>query len=639
MTFKNIYILFIFHSFILFSQENLKVSELNDSLKLYIKERKVLKALQLLEKYKHEYPFLNFEERYSVFDKNLFFSYFLKKNFDSCSFVINKISKYSPKLKQNNLNDFYLNKAYYFKATNQLDSATIYFTKSLSYYEQDTLTNSKNKINIYSGLASIYRLSSNKKKQLIYLKKYLKESKKANNDYKIGAALNNLGVFYDNNDQPNLALINFKEALNYKLRAKNRNSVLQNIGSIYLNHYNNTDSAFYYNKKAINKYTSKRTLAYIHRDLSIIAKREKKHKEGNKELLLALQYLKEDNFAELELKIYNDLAQNYAQLNNYKMAHEFLTKHNKLNDSIKKIDLIEKVEEIETKYKTEKKEKENLKLKQDNLLSEQRRKQNRNLFLGSLSFLVLGGSIGLLTLKNSRKKRLLAEQQQELEKQKNLTLLKEQEINTINAMINGQEKERVRIAEDLHDNIGSVLATLKLHFENLKLNREKKHFNQDELYSKTEKLIDETYLKVRSIAHAKNAGVIANKGLLVAVKLMAEKISDANKIKIEVLDYGLDKRLDNNLEITVFRIIQELTTNIIKHANATEATISISQFDENLNIIIEDNGKGFDINTIKLKDGIGISSIKTRITHLKGTFEVDSTLEKGSSIIMNIPVN
>ena len=231
----------------------------------------------------------------------------------------------------------------------------------------------------------------------------------------------------------------------------------------------------------------------------------------------------------------------------------------------------------------------------------------------------------------------MAEQLKELEKQKNLTLLKEQEITTINAMVEGQEKERIRIAEDLHDNIGSVLATLKLHFENLKLNREKKHFNQEELYNKTEKLIDETYLKVRSIAHAKNAGVIANQGLLVAIKIMAEKISSANKLKIEIVDFGLDKRIDTNTEITTFRIIQELVTNIIKHAEATDASINISLFEDNLNIIIEDNGKGFNSQEINYENSMGIGSIKKRIEHLKGTFQIDSAINRGTSIIINIP--
>ncbi|MFY9244039.1 MAG: ATP-binding protein [Polaribacter sp.] len=297
------------------------------------------------------------------------------------------------------------------------------------------------------------------------------------------------------------------------------------------------------------------------------------------------------------------------------------------------------VSDLETKYQTEKKEKENLELKAKNKKTEEDKIQFRNFLVISVLILFLISLIGILTIKNSKRKRILAQQNQELETQKNLTLIKEQEITTINAMVNGQEKERKQIAEDLHDNLGSVLATLKLHFENLKMNSVKKKIDQEELFNKTENLINEAYLKVRSIAHAKNAGVIANQGLLLAVQMMAEKISSADKIKIEVVHFGLHKRLENSLEITVFRIIQELITNIIKHAEAKNATINISLYDNNLNIIIEDDGKGFDIKKVNLKNGMGISSIKTRIKHLSGTFKIDATIGKGSSIIIDVPVS
>jgi len=118
---------------------------------------------------------------------------------------------------------------------------------------------------------------------------------------------------------------------------------------------------------------------------------------------------------------------------------------------------------------------------------------------------------------------------------------------------------------------------------------------------------------------------------------MAEKISIANKINIEVVHFGLDKRLDNTTEIDVFRIIQELTTNIIKHAEATEATINLSLYDNNLNVIIEDNGVGFEPERISANTGMGIESIKKRIKHRNGTFEIDSSINKGTSIIMNFP--
>ncbi|CAL2076897.1 two-component system, NarL family, sensor kinase [Tenacibaculum sp. 190524A05c] len=339
------------------------------------------------------------------------------------------------------------------------------------------------------------------------------------------------------------------------------------------------------------------------------------------------------------------LADLHAKLKQYDSAYYYARKVRFLGYQYKFLQHNTIISKTKVQIKTLEKEKENLELKQQNLVSEQERKetelekkQTQNFLYITLVFLLLGTLIAYLNIKNSRKKQLLAEKQKELEKQKNLTLLKEQEITTINAMVEGQEKERIRIAEDLHDNIGSVLATLKLHFENLKLNREKKHFNQEDLYNKTEKLIDETYLKVRNIAHAKNAGVIANEGLLVAVKHMTEKVSSANKLKIEIVDFGLEKKLDTNTEIMVFRIIQELITNVIKHAEASEATINLSLFDENLNIIIEDNGKGFKESEIDFKNGMGLGSIKKRIEHCNGTFQIDSALNRGTSIILNIPI-
>ncbi|SEC93524.1 Histidine kinase [Tenacibaculum sp. MAR_2009_124] len=332
-------------------------------------------------------------------------------------------------------------------------------------------------------------------------------------------------------------------------------------------------------------------------------------------------------------------AVNYKHLKQFDSAYIYLDKSRLGEYSLNQKNHLQVIKDINTKFLTERKEKENLQLKQKNLINQQKLKQNRNLLFGSMILIFFVITIGFLSIKNSRRKRLLAEQEKNLEQQKNLTLLKEQEITAINAMIDGQEKERIRIAEDLHDNIGSVLATLKLHFENLQLNRNKKQFDQNILFQKTETLIDEAYLKIRSIAHAKNSGVIANQGLLVAVKLMAEKISSANKVQINVIDFGLNNRLENSLEITLFRIIQELATNVIKHAHATEVNINISQFNDHINIIVEDNGIGFIYNTIERSQGMGLGSIEKRVEYLAGTFEVDSTINKGTSIIIDFPIN
>lgn len=630
MKYRLALLLLLFSGKAFFSQVLPENKPLYDSISKHIKKRDFSKIASFLKN--NSKKSFNENDKYLILDINEFYYHYLKKDYENCYLVFDKIEKYKEKLNDENLNQYFTSKGYLFKAENKIDSASIYFTKSLSFFEKDKEKYSSKLVNIYQGLAILYRLSNNKTKELKYLNYYIEAAKKNGNGLKIGSAYNNLGVYYDKNNNAEKAIENFKKSLSFEQRDRSRNTTLQNIGSIYLNYYNNVDSAFFYYKKAINKSTSKRTLAYIHRDLSVIEKRKGNFLNENKELQTALKNIKLDRFPEFEVKLYKNLSENNKKLKNYKESLRYLEKYDSLNDIIKNQSQIEKVEEIEIKYQTEKKEKENLQLKVD-------KEKNKSYLVASVLTLVLISIIGTLTLQNSKRKRKVLEQQKELEKQKNLTLIKEQEITTINAMVDGQEKERKQIAEDLHDNLGSVLATLKLHFENLKINREKKKINQDEMFNKTEKLIDDAYLKVRSIAHAKNAGVIANQGLLLAVQMMAEKISSADQLKIEVIHFGLDKRLENNLELTVFRIIQELLTNIIKHAEAKNAIVNISLYDKNLNIIIEDDGKGFDVKKVNLKNGMGISSIKTRLAHLNGTFTVDSTLGKGSSILLDIPIS
>ena len=229
--------------------------------------------------------------------------------------------------------------------------------------------------------------------------------------------------------------------------------------------------------------------------------------------------------------------------------------------------------------------------------------------------------------------KITAEKDFIIEREKTTNLLKQQELTAIDAMIEGQEKERQRIANDLHDDLGGLMANVKLHFDALKDQK------SPELFSRTNLLIDEVYQKIRSIAHAKNSGVIAKQGLLKAVQNMADKISSSNKISINVIDYGLENRLENSLELTIFRIIQELVTNVIKHANANEVTIHFTNHDDCLNIMVEDNGKGFNPSQItKTKKGMGISSIDKRVEHLNGTMTIESEQHQGTTIIIDIPI-
>ncbi|MEH6659563.1 sensor histidine kinase [Leeuwenhoekiella marinoflava] len=269
----------------------------------------------------------------------------------------------------------------------------------------------------------------------------------------------------------------------------------------------------------------------------------------------------------------------------------------------------------------------------DLLLERQAKKRFLLITLGLLALLFILILIGYLVITNSKKRRKLAEQQNELEKERVKNLLKEQELASVDAMIAGQEKERTRIAGELHDDLGALMTNVRLHFESLKSSR------APDLFEKTDELLNEAYQKVRSIAHAKNSGVIANQGLLKAVKELAQKVSQLNGLEIEVVDHGMTNRLENTLEISIFRIIQELITNIIKHAQANSVTIHLINHGDTLNIMVEDDGVGFETrHVIKRSLGMGISNIDRRVEHLNGSLTLESEPGKGTTVIIDIPL-
>ncbi|MEP5339516.1 MAG: sensor histidine kinase [Algibacter sp.] len=361
-------------------------------------------------------------------------------------------------------------------------------------------------------------------------------------------------------------------------------------------------------------------------NLSIQHKETENYKAAINTLISADSIPITEQILENKKILYKALSEYYEKIVDYKKSHLYLQKSNQIKDSIDSNTKIKEISEIQTKYQTAEKEKQLL-------IEKQKRKQNFNLLIGALVIILFGGITAFLLQKNTRKKQKLAEQEKALETQKLATILKEQELVSIDAMIEGQEKERQRIANDLHDDLGGLMATVKLHFNVLKDKQ------TPELFDKTNSLLDEAYNKIRGIAHAKNSGVIAKQGLLIAVQNMADKISVANKIKVHVIDHGLENRLENSLELTLFRIIQELIANVIKHAEATETTIHLTNHKETLNLMIEDNGKGFNPKQITTKtSGMGIHSIDKRVEHLNGSMTIESEINKGTSVIIDIPI-
>lgn len=406
-----------------------------------------------------------------------------------------------------------------------------------------------------------------------------------------------------------------------------------NLGLLYAA-FIDRDSAKLYYEKALNLYkpTDKIDIFSTYINYANLHQKEQNYAEAIG-LLKEAECIPLTEYRQSYFKVlYGKMANCYEGLQDYKNAFVYLDKYNVMKDSINFTAQNIAISDIEIKYQTAKKEKENLILKTD---IQKKRRVQIFLWSGLVLTVLVGWLISYLIFKNAKRKHQIVEQERKLEIQTIEKELNKKELTTIDLMLSRQEKERQRLANNLHDNLGSTLATIKLNIQNLNNHQPENH---PRVFESITTLINEAYQKVREIAHEKSSGVMAKEGLLPAVQKLARQFSSHKNLQISVQDFGLENRLENSLEIALYRIIQELVTNIFKHAEATESTISLTNHDSNLNIVVEDNGKGFESKSFALKDGMGLASIEKRVEHLGGTMEIDSSPKHGTSIIINIPL-
>ena len=522
-----------------------------------------------------------------------------------------------------------------FQGLNATDSAFFYYTKALRDFENRDIPEliAETNLEISDLLETQNNLDID---HSTYFEKFWDYATTVKNPYLLGKGHNYLGrkTYLDGN--PVVPLRHFDKAYEYFKQADSTSSAvtnLMNMGAVYSYRIEKNDSARYYYFRAMD----------LLKSYGVLHKYSNKHHDllnniGNtyrrdKKYLKALEFYKQAETlrvkkyqAKTKKILYGNMDAAYYYLGDFENAYNYLFKYDSIKDEIGLAEQNSTISDIQEKYNNEK-------LRADNLESEKRRIRNRNWLIASGFVLFLGGGIALLLQKNTTKKRQLAEQEAILKQQRVDNLLKEQELVSIDAMIAGQEKERQKVAGELHDDLGSLMATIKLHFD--KANTD----TSDSALEKAQNLLEEAYQKIRGMAHSKNSGVMSDQGLLSAIKKMAKTISETNAMEVKVEHFGLGERMENSLELSIFRIVQELVANAIKHAEASKINIQLTQHEENLNIIVEDNGKGFDRSQLgQDSNGMGLTNIEKRVEHLEGNFTVDSVKGKGTSMLIDIPV-
>jgi len=322
--------------------------------------------------------------------------------------------------------------------------------------------------------------------------------------------------------------------------------------------------------------------------------------------------------------------------NDYKNALAFAELNKLYADSASNAETQKTTVYLESKYQGEKKEKEIASLQ---VISTQR----QLMVLSRNRFLVIGGIIAIALLlllgfkyRNSKQKQVITQKEKEVQQQQIQFLEKQQQLVSMQSMINGQETERTRIAKDLHDGLGGLFSTIKMQMSTLK--HEEKSLETNELFQKSYELVDSASVEVRRIAHNMMPEVLIKLGMIQAVQELCNSINAGKLLSVSMQSYGMEQRLNASTEMMLFRIVQELLNNIIKHAYATEAIIQFNRDGRRLSVTVEDNGRGFNLEDNSGKKA-GLESVKSRVNYLNGKLSIDSENDIGTTILMDFLIN
>lgn len=568
----------------------------------------------------------------------------------------------------------YLNRGQMYFNINASDSVTADYNVAIKLFKE---------VNDLSGLAYVYeqlgrylRSQSNRAKAIEYFQMSANIYEKLKDDKGTSDCLILIANNYNTLRNFDKALESYKKALEIRMRIKNENAIAQTIGGIGITYRNMAGEKGY--KLAIQnmmkaramflKIDHKLNIAIIDKEIGMTYEFMGRYKEALKYLHEALSWFQKVDFKRELGSVYKCMGSCYFNLKQYPKAKLYLEKglaqslaekneehiveayewlydyykemrddkmslyyHEKWmaeKDSMINRTNFDKLSELTTKFETEKKEQEIKLLSKENTIQKLSIAKHQTM-IGIIAAILIVGLLfgGLLYNRNKHKQKSIL-QQQKITQQEELT----------KAIIDAEEKERKRIASDLHDGVGQMFSAVKMNLNGLidriSFNRVEDRF----LAEKTLALVDESCKEVRVISHQMMPNMLLRSGIASDVKSFIEKI-DSERLKVNVEATGFKNKLESNVEIVLYRVIQETVNNVIKHAQATELNITLKRDDTGITANIADNGIGFNVDFKDEVAGIGLKNIAARIEYLKGTVNYKSSPGKGTTVNIWVPVS
>lgn len=444
----------------------------------------------------------------------------------------------------------------------------------------------------YCNMALNY-VGPDKDSMIYFLKKGEVIFQKEQNHWALGHVYNNLGGIYIETKKPDPALA-------YLFKARNEHAIVGDDRGMCATQVSLGMSWLMKDKPAIAK-------NHLDTAISMATKMEM-----NEELS----------------KAYRNYALMYSRLGILDSVTKYLDLEDEIKDSIFSGEKTKTIAEMQTRYDTEKKDLEISKQKIELVAQENAKKRRETLIFALVGLVLLIIVLGYFIYSRNKIKQK-AKMDKELANQRDIRS---------KAVIEAEEKERRRIAQDLHDGVGQILSAAKLNLSGLedKLKLEKPE--QSLLLSNALELVNDSVKEVRSVSHNMMPNTLIKLGLASAVREFITKIASVPNLRIDLQIVGMEERLENTVETVLYRVIQEVVANIIKHAKANEISMQLIRHDNELTIMIEDNGVGFDKTNITKFEGIGLKNIISRIEFLNGNVDFDSTPGQGTTVVIEIPI-
>jgi signal transduction histidine kinase len=357
-------------------------------------------------------------------------------------------------------------------------------------------------------------------------------------------------------------------------------------------------------------------------------------KDYNKSLLFlnkALTRIKQLKNRLLEVGTLKKMAEVQSALGNNGEAVILYASYISLYDSLNRETTKVKISEVENKFQNKQKADSILVLQKNSQLQQLalKKKETQNIFIITAACLLLVA--GLLFYRDLRNKHHLLAQSNQIHEQQIIQLEKERQLIAAQSLMKGQEEERSRLAKDLHDGVGGLLSGVKLSLSNMKGNV----FLSEENARAVNMIIgqlDNSITELRRVSHNMMPEALIKFGLREALENYCENIDQAGELKVRLQTYGLDHRMEQDTEIVIYRIVQELLNNVVKHAEAKQVLVQLIREQEKFTLTVEDDGKGFNLADPKAQKGAGLQNIKARAGYLNGIVDVRTRPGEGTSI-------